>query len=143
MKLTPAPRLATVSGELIPTLGQARVELYGTGIDLVVVKDLEGLDSILGIDTLNRLDYRLSGGSYGTDIELAGRTVRQVSGQQDCSLAGVEEVTDSRIAEVLKEYLAVFCETGDPLTEATGISPMLIQTEGPPVYQRPYRAPIA
>ena len=53
-----------------------------------------------------------------------------------------EVVTDSELYALLGRYQKLFFKEGDQLTEAVGIPPMGIVTEGGggPIFQRPYRA---
>lgn len=133
------PALSTVSGELITTFGTVRATLWGVVLELIVVRDLENLDIILGMDSLNLLKFEMT----TERVALASKKVKLVKQGGEYSLAGVAEVElDRTIQGIIHQNEDVFYQEGR-LNQARHVLPLRIVTEGDPVYQRPYRAPMA
>ena len=96
-----------------------------------------GVPLLLGTDFLEAaggvIDYNVN------EVILKGRRYPFVV--RATMMRGIAEVmTPSDLDRVLTENQDVFYNEKLGLTESVGLAPMTIETEGPPVYQRPYRA---
>ena len=137
-KLTPSPSLCTLTGAPIDTKGSYYCNIGGLGCNVVVVDKL-GIPLLIGTDLLKsgggRIDY------YRDSVVLGERHYPFVSGAD--TVPGVAEVvTEEELSALLDNFSGVFHDQQEGLSGAIGVPSMSIETEGPPIFQRAYRAPL-
>jgi hypothetical protein len=122
--------LTSITGQTVSTIGMTTMHVLTLDFDFVVGKGF-GEDVILGTDFLAqyraRIDY-----DQGT-IRLLGEEF-EIMRVASIATVGKLDFIKAEFPEVINE--------GGPLKESKGLPPMRIDTEGPPVFQRPYRAPL-
>ena len=137
-RLTPSPSLCTLTGAPIDTKGSYYCNIGGLGCNVVVVEKL-GIPLLIGTDLLKsgggRIDY------YRDSVVLGERHYPFVSGAD--TVPGVAEVvTEEELSALLDNFSGVFHDQQEGLSGAIGVPSMSIETEGPPIFQRAYRAPL-
>ena len=139
--LQKGPCLQTLSGHKLDILGITEVPVAQVGnITVHIVHNMRH-ELILGTDSLSQdsiIDYRRKILTWrGRDWPI---TFRDGSGA-----AGIDEtVIDTGYAaidDVIQAYSDSFSYDGERTGKCT-IRPISIETEGPPVYQKPYRIPL-
>ena len=104
-----------------------------------MVVDKLGIPLLIGTDLLKsgggRIDY------YRDSVVLGERHYPFVSGAD--TVPGVAEVvTEEELSTLLDNFSGVFHDQQEGLSGAIGVPSMSIETEGPPMFQRAYRAPL-
>ena len=112
------------------------INLDGMNVEVIVSSGM-GVPLLIGTDTLERFGGVIN---YMNDVVMInGKNYPFES--RVTTLPGVAEVlTPTELGELLENYKDVFYDGARGLTEAHGLPPMQIITDGPPIYQRPYRA---
>jgi hypothetical protein len=96
-----------------------------------------GVQLLLGTDVLDKFGGVIN---YDRNEVSLGCKVYEFR-NQETTFSGVAEIlTEVEIDSILDTYEHVFYSDKRGLTEAKGILPMRIKTEGVPIYSRPYRA---
>jgi hypothetical protein len=105
-------------------------EIGGQTIQLVTVEQL-GESLIIGTDILEKLSGKID---YGAQIVwLSGVAYPFLIGKTDRTVGKIDFL-ETEFPEVM---------LSDQLTESRGLEPLQIKTEGDPIYQRAYRAPLS
>ena len=94
---------------------------------------------MIGTDLLKAGDGRID--YYRDSVVLGERHYPFVKGTD--TVPGVAEVvTESELSLLLDKFASVFHDSAEGLSGAVGVPSMSIETEGPPIFQRAYRAPL-
>ena len=135
-------RLQSVTGEKLVILGETEVQVDQAGpIKLLVVEEMQD-PMILGIDSLllGKANFNL----HHNTMSWHGK-IWSLQSNESGGLAGLSHtcpLTDiPALDNVLLAYSDVFSGPNDP-NGFYNKNPFRIITEGPPIYQRPYRAPL-
>ena len=134
--------LQSVSGHRLKVLGKTQISVNHVGpLNVYVVENLHN-DVILGIDAISKgsgkIDFpRQIFHWFNRDWPLLGERRSQIIGTLDHYLYSGNTAID----KLLTKFRHIFSQKGNPLTPCT-LQPIKIQTEGPPLCQRAYRAPL-
>ena len=129
-------RCSSVTGHLIHSLGVLDIDVQGIGPVRAMLVDKDFMYKfILGWDQMCRRSCSLT-----TDTLTLDGHVFPVKAYQDVLFAVPAIMTDSDpLARLLFKFRDLFGQAGS--LAAAKVSPMVIQVEAPPVYQRPYPMP--
>jgi transposase InsO family protein len=124
------PQLTSVTGSTVSTLSVVELDVLTERVKFVVGKGF-GEHVIIGTEFLTQFHGKID---YGIKVvRLAGQNFPFIQ------LEGQKVV--GKLDFLVKEFPEVLANDGI-LRESKGLTPLRIETEGPPVYQRPYRAPL-
>lgn len=127
-------RVRTATGEMVSLSGPCEIKIDDRLATVYITKGINRGIPILGTDFLQdrgaKLDY------VSNRVELDGQT-RSIGFPESASLASIDQITSA----VLR-YEHLFDREGELPAMDVGVE-MSIETEGPPIAQRPYRAPLA
>ena len=135
-------RLQSVTGHSLTVLGSTQIYIKDAGcIDVVVVDNLHN-DIILGIDAITqgngRLDFHTKtfewfGKTWPLQGERASQIISLISEPYHSGIDPIDRVID--------KYSKIFSKKNSTLPPCL-VKPIKIITEGPPICQRAYRAPL-
>ena len=134
--------LQSVSGHKLTVLGKTQISVENVGpLDVYVMDNLHN-DVILGIDAISKgsgkIDFpRQNFHWFQRDWPLLGERRSQIIGTLDQIFSSGNPSID----KLLATFKNIFSHKGNPLTPCT-LQPIKIHTEGSPICQRAYRAPL-
>jgi len=140
--LSPAPRLVSLSGHVLETIGMTHMRIGGVNSRVVVVEQLSP-DLLIGADLLRMcvLDFPRRVCIIG-DQHFPMDTTPETS-HASCGVSHfLPKASLPVLQEVLEAYKDVFSSKETPVQKST-VPPAHIVTEGPPIRQRQYRIPLA
>ena len=127
--------LQTLTGSPIETKGEGDFRVDGLMMRMTIVADMP-VHMLIGTDMLIRHGGQID---YTTQkLILNGRTYPFIGSGRSPGVATV--MTDRQINHLVEDYSEVFSQADGCLEGAIGLKPFEIETEGAPIYTRPYRA---
>ena len=131
-------RLRSATGDILVIHGEVKLSICGRDVNFIIINNLDSIP-ILGSPELEQLGAKIDYENHQVDI--CG--LKCINMDLGSVIADIGPADGGHFSDLLLEYQSLFYKEGDPLRPMVDVPKLTIETVGPPIAQRAYRAPLS